>query len=112
LGHLLKDKEALCRSPARFRGDLVQVLPGGDDEAGVAGLGRVVEEERRGRVEGLAGTGHEVPGARLGQRPAVPPDEAAVLETDILAAFRITPQQGVPPEEAGAAVAGESSTAT
>ncbi|MHB1613866.1 MAG: form I ribulose bisphosphate carboxylase large subunit [Actinomycetes bacterium] len=32
--------------------------------------------------------------------------------SDILAAFRITPQEGVPPEEAGAAVAGESSTAT
>jgi ribulose-bisphosphate carboxylase large chain len=32
--------------------------------------------------------------------------------TDVLAAFRITPQEGVPPEEAGAAVAGESSTAT
>ncbi len=32
--------------------------------------------------------------------------------TDILAAFRITPQAGVDPEEAGAAVAGESSTAT
>src|ERR1700739_3742494 len=32
--------------------------------------------------------------------------------TDILAAFRVTPQNGVPPEEAGAAVAGESSTAT
>ncbi|KAB2376931.1 form I ribulose bisphosphate carboxylase large subunit [Actinomadura montaniterrae] len=33
-------------------------------------------------------------------------------DSDILAAFRITPQPGVPPEEAGAAVAGESSTAT
>ncbi|MGH3615852.1 MAG: ribulose-bisphosphate carboxylase large subunit, partial [Pseudonocardia sp.] len=33
-------------------------------------------------------------------------------DTDILCAFRITPQEGVPPEEAGAAVAGESSTAT
>jgi ribulose-bisphosphate carboxylase large chain len=33
-------------------------------------------------------------------------------DTDLLAAFRITPQPGVPPEEAGAAVAGESSTAT
>ncbi|MCU1664042.1 MAG: ribulose-1,5-bisphosphate carboxylase/oxygenase large subunit [Pseudonocardia sp.] len=33
-------------------------------------------------------------------------------DTDILCAFRITPQDGVPPEEAGAAVAGESSTAT
>lgn len=32
--------------------------------------------------------------------------------TDLLAAFRVTPQSGVPPEEAGAAVAGESSTAT
>ncbi|MEQ4208249.1 form I ribulose bisphosphate carboxylase large subunit [Actinopolymorpha sp. B17G11] len=32
--------------------------------------------------------------------------------SDILAAFRICPQPGVPPEEAGAAVAGESSTAT
>ena len=34
------------------------------------------------------------------------------MDTDVLAAFRITPQPGVPPEEAGAAVAGESSTAT
>jgi len=33
-------------------------------------------------------------------------------DTDILCTFRITPQDGVPPEEAGAAVAGESSTAT
>jgi ribulose-bisphosphate carboxylase large chain len=32
--------------------------------------------------------------------------------TDILCAFRITPQEGVAPEEAAAAVAGESSTAT
>ena len=32
--------------------------------------------------------------------------------TDILAAFRITPQPGVDPVEAAAAVAGESSTAT
>ncbi len=32
--------------------------------------------------------------------------------TDVLVAFRISPQPGVPPEEAGAAVAGESSTAT
>jgi ribulose-bisphosphate carboxylase large chain len=32
--------------------------------------------------------------------------------TDVLAAFRMVPQEGVPPEEAGAAVAGESSTAT
>jgi ribulose-bisphosphate carboxylase large chain len=32
--------------------------------------------------------------------------------SDVLAAFRITPQDGVDPEEAAAAVAGESSTAT
>ncbi|KAL8234911.1 hypothetical protein R6Q59_021011 [Mikania micrantha] len=33
-------------------------------------------------------------------------------DTDILAAFRVAPQPGVPPEEAGAAVAAESSTGT
>jgi len=33
-------------------------------------------------------------------------------DTDILAAFRMTPQPGVPPEECGAAVAAESSTGT
>src|SRR6188472_4333576 len=33
-------------------------------------------------------------------------------DTDLLAAFRITPQDGVDPVEAAAAVAGESSTAT
>jgi ribulose-bisphosphate carboxylase large chain len=33
-------------------------------------------------------------------------------DTDVLAMFRITPQEGVDPEEAAAAVAGESSTAT
>jgi ribulose-bisphosphate carboxylase large chain len=33
-------------------------------------------------------------------------------DTDIIALFRITPQEGVDPEEAAAAVAGESSTAT
>src|SRR3954453_2945616 len=33
-------------------------------------------------------------------------------DSDVLCAFRITPQIGVPPVEAGAAVAGESSTAT
>lgn len=33
-------------------------------------------------------------------------------DTDVLSAFRVTPQPGVPPEEASAAVAGESSTAT
>src|SRR5574340_1802755 len=33
-------------------------------------------------------------------------------DTDVIALFRITPQEGVDPEEAAAAVAGESSTAT
>ena len=33
-------------------------------------------------------------------------------DTDVLAAFRVTPQPGVPAEEAGAAVAAESSTGT
>lgn len=49
-----------------------------------------------------------IPYAELGfwQPDYVPKD------TDVLCAFRITPQPGVPPEEAGAAVAGESSTAT
>ena len=32
--------------------------------------------------------------------------------TDLLAAFRVIAQQGVPPEEAGAAIAAESSTGT
>jgi len=36
----------------------------------------------------------------------------APKETDVLALFRITPQEGVDPHEAAAAVAGESSTAT
>src|SRR5215510_3067545 len=33
-------------------------------------------------------------------------------DTDILCAFRLVPQEGIEPEEAAAAVAGESSTAT
>src|ERR1700746_2420818 len=33
-------------------------------------------------------------------------------DSDVLAVFRLTPQDGVDPEEAAAAVAGESSTAT
>ncbi|KAI3839579.1 hypothetical protein MKX03_003688 [Papaver bracteatum] len=38
--------------------------------------------------------------------------EYETKDTDILEAFRVTPQPGVPPEEAGAAVAAESSTST
>src|SRR5690606_41913905 len=36
--------------------------------------------------------------------------EYETKDTDILAAFRVTPQPGVPPEDAGAAVAADSST--
>jgi ribulose-bisphosphate carboxylase large chain len=38
--------------------------------------------------------------------------EYETKDTDILAAFRVTPQLGVPPKEAGAAIAMESSTGT
>lgn len=49
-----------------------------------------------------------IPYAEMGYyRPDYEPQD-----TDVLAAFRITPQPGVDPVEAGAAVAGESSTAT
>ena len=37
-------------------------------------------------------------------------DDYKVIDTDLLAAFRVVPQPGVPPEEAGAAIAAESST--
>src|SRR6202050_1042231 len=49
-----------------------------------------------------------IPYAQMGywQPDYVPKD------TDVLCAFRVTPQEGVPAEEAAAAVAGESSTAT
>ncbi|CAI9265226.1 unnamed protein product [Lactuca saligna] len=38
--------------------------------------------------------------------------EYETKDTDILAAFRVIPQPGVPPEEVGAVVAAESSTGT
>ena len=55
-----------------------------------------------------AGPPGVIPYAQMGywQPDYVPKD------TDVLCAFRITPQEGVAPEEAAAAVAGESSTAT
>ena len=49
-----------------------------------------------------------IPYAKMGYWDA----SYAVKATDILALFRITPQPGVDPVEAAAAVAGESSTAT
>ncbi len=49
-----------------------------------------------------------LPYARMGYwDPAYEPKA-----TDVLCAFRVTPQEGIEPEEAAAAVAGESSTAT
>jgi len=49
-----------------------------------------------------------IPYAKMGYWDAA----YSVKQTDLLALFRITPQQGVDPVEAAAAVAGESSTAT
>ena len=49
-----------------------------------------------------------IPYAKMGYWDAT----YSVKDTDILALFRITPQPGVDPVEATAAVAGESSTAT
>jgi ribulose-bisphosphate carboxylase large chain len=49
-----------------------------------------------------------IPYAKMGYWDAA----YTVKQTDLLALFRITPQNGVDPVEATAAVAGESSTAT
>jgi ribulose-bisphosphate carboxylase large chain len=49
-----------------------------------------------------------IPYAKMGYWDA----DYSVKETDLLALFRLTPQPGVDPVEAAAAVAGESSTAT
>ncbi|MGI8427351.1 MAG: form I ribulose bisphosphate carboxylase large subunit [Actinomycetota bacterium] len=65
----------------------------------------MAEASKEGRPRWLSGV---IPYKEMGywQPDYVPND------TDIIAAFRLTPQQGVDPVEAGAAVAGESSTAT
>ena len=49
-----------------------------------------------------------IPYAKMGYWDAA----YTIKDTDVLALFRITPQPGVDPVEAAAAVAGESSTAT
>src|SRR5690349_5749178 len=62
----------------------------------------------------------KIPDAKRRYKPGVIPyatmgywePDYQVKDTDILAMFRITPQPGVDPVEAAAAVAGESSTAT
>jgi ribulose-bisphosphate carboxylase large chain len=67
--------------------------------------GRIVTDDAAASRRWHAGV---IPYAEMGYwRPDYEPED-----TDVLAAFRVTPQPGVPPEEAGAAVAGESSTAT
>lgn len=64
--------------------------------------------ESRTRIKDERYKGGVIPYAKMGYwEPDYEPKD-----TDILALFRITPQEGVDPVEAGAAVAGESSTAT
>jgi ribulose-bisphosphate carboxylase large chain len=67
--------------------------------------GKAGQQQLEGKKRWGAGV---IPYAKMGywEPDYVPAD------TDVLCCFRITPQEGVPPEEAGAAVAGESSTAT
>ncbi len=62
------------------------------------------------QTETRAGAGFK-PGVKDYRLTYYTPDYI-VKDTDILAAFRMTPQPGVPPEECGAAVAAESSTGT
>jgi len=74
--------------------------------------------QRRGGDESQAGRAEVGRGALPGRGNEVRPDgllgfpATSPRDTDILALFRITPQEGVDPIEAAAAVAGESSTAT
>ena len=62
----------------------------------IARLGLVLTSTRDGSSR-LAGVGH--------YRLTYFKDDYKVLDTDLLAAFRVVPQPGVPPEEAGAAIA-------
>nr|WDB00603.1 ribulose-1,5-bisphosphate carboxylase/oxygenase large subunit [Cavernulicola chilensis] len=64
--------------------------------------------EERTRLKSKRYESGVIPYAKMGYWDA----DYVVKETDILALFRITPQPGVDPVEAAAAVAGESSTAT
>src|ERR1700757_1651599 len=64
--------------------------------------GTVIEQQKQRWASGV------IPYAQMGYyNPEYEPKD-----TDVLCAFRVVPQEGVDPEEAGAAVAGESSTAT
>lgn len=64
--------------------------------------------EERTRIKGQRYESGVIPYAKMGYWDA----DYVIKETDVLALFRITPQPGVDPIEAAAAVAGESSTAT
>jgi len=64
--------------------------------------------EQRTRIKNERYESGVIPYAKMGYWDP----EYIIKETDILALFRITPQPGVDPVEAAAAVAGESSTAT
>lgn len=64
--------------------------------------------EQRTRIKNERYESGVIPYAKMGYWDP----EYVVKETDVLALFRITPQPGVDPVEASAAVAGESSTAT
>lgn len=64
--------------------------------------------EQRTRIKNERYESGVIPYAKMGYWDP----EYVIKDTDILALFRITPQPGVDPVEAAAAVAGESSTAT
>jgi len=67
-----------------------------------------VSAEQRTRVKSERYESGVIPYAKMGYWDA----QYTIKATDVLALFRITPQPGVDPVEATAAVAGESSTAT
>ena len=64
--------------------------------------------EERTRIKSQRYESGVIPYAKMGYWDA----DYAIKETDVLALFRVTPQPGVDPVEAAAAIAGESSTAT
>nr|ARO90892.1 ribulose-1 5-bisphosphate carboxylase/oxygenase large subunit [Corynoplastis japonica] len=64
--------------------------------------------EERTRIKNERYESGVIPYAKMGYWDA----DYAIKETDVLALFRVTPQPGVDPVEAAAAIAGESSTAT
>jgi ribulose-bisphosphate carboxylase large chain len=71
-------------------------------------MNQQVDERGRTRIKSDRYESGVIPYAQMGYWDS----SYSVKETDILALFRITPQPGVDPVEAAAAVAGESSTAT